>query len=701
MKSEHSRTILLVEDEAIIALKERKTLEAHGFTVTVARTGEEAIQAVQADPSIDLVLMDIDLGPGIPGTEAARRILARRAVPIVFLTGHTEKEYVESVEEITRYGYIVKNSGEFVLIQSIKMAFELFDREQRYSSLFYNTHSPMLLIRPETGHIVDANPAACDFYGWSQKALTGMTVHDINQFPEERVEKELSHARSEERNTFFFRHRRADGSVRDVEVRSSPISVGSEELLYSIIHDVTEQKRAERARAESEARFRRVYENMSVGVAQLSLDFRFEAANEAYCRMLGYAEEELIGLSIADLTSPEEVGSKTALIGQLARGEIEHYRTETSLVHKTGRTIRANVDANLIRDHDGKPSYLIGTTIDVTAYRDTLAALERSERHFRNIFDSTKDAIYIHTMEGQFLEVNAPACAKLGYTREELLTMGPADIDSQDHAPEAPKRMDHISRTGQMVFESIHRRKDGHEFPVEVSSKTIEYDGEKCIISVARDIAERRQTEQELARALSQTEQLLTELNHRVKNNLNMVASLIALKDASLGEAADLSDIHSRVSAITYVHDKLYQTADIDRIDVSQYLEDLLTGVFSLSTRGSVRLHKDIDRVIFPTETALNLGLIVNELATNALKYGFGDDETPEFFVELRKSEEGGEFELVVSNSGAPFPDSVDLENPQSLGLQLVAGLVAQLQGKMRLRRTPRPTFEIVFPAAA
>jgi len=121
------KTILLVEDEAIIAMAEKMALEKRGYTVLTSGTGEEAIEAVKKTTGIDLILMDIDLGRGMDGTRAAEIILGERDLPVVFLSSHAEPEIVEKTEKITSYGYIVKNSGDTVMDASIKMAFKLFD----------------------------------------------------------------------------------------------------------------------------------------------------------------------------------------------------------------------------------------------------------------------------------------------------------------------------------------------------------------------------------------------------------------------------------------------------------------------------------------------------------------------------------------------------------------------------------------------
>jgi CheY-like chemotaxis protein len=130
MSSTDRKTILLVEDEPLIALAASQTIAGFGYEVLVSGTGEKAVRLAETDPRIDLILMDIDLGEGIDGPEAATRILRSRDLPVVFLTSHAERGMVERVKGITRYGYVIKNSGDFVLRSSIEMAFELFEAHE-------------------------------------------------------------------------------------------------------------------------------------------------------------------------------------------------------------------------------------------------------------------------------------------------------------------------------------------------------------------------------------------------------------------------------------------------------------------------------------------------------------------------------------------------------------------------------------------
>jgi len=124
------KSILLVEDEAILGMLQKATLEKYGYCVTTVNSGEKAVEYINNNLSIDLILMDIDLGRGIDGTQAAEHILSNHDIPIIFLSSHTEPEIVEKTEKITSYGYVVKNSTITVLDASIKMAFKLFDAKQ-------------------------------------------------------------------------------------------------------------------------------------------------------------------------------------------------------------------------------------------------------------------------------------------------------------------------------------------------------------------------------------------------------------------------------------------------------------------------------------------------------------------------------------------------------------------------------------------
>ena len=155
--------------------------------------------------------------------------------------------------------------------------------------MFENNRAVKLLIDPESGAIVDANMAACDYYGYTRDELLALHVWDINVRGEEQVRAaSWARAPSQERSYFQFRHMRASGEIRDVEIHSGPIEVGGRKLLYSIIHDITERKRAEKALQQSEEKYRVIFDYAPVGIYQSTRDGRLVTANATLARMLGY-----------------------------------------------------------------------------------------------------------------------------------------------------------------------------------------------------------------------------------------------------------------------------------------------------------------------------------------------------------------------------------------------------------------------------
>ncbi len=281
MKNHKQKTILLVEDEIIIAMGESVIIEKYGFAVVTAASGKQAIEMARTNPDIDLILMDIDLGRGLDGTQAAAQILQFRELPIVFLTGHSEKEMVDKVKKITRYGYVLKNSGEFVLIESINMAFELFEAHQRaeaenqklqaterkFRTMYQFSKAGIARLGLDS-EIEQANPTYCRMLGYTEAELIGKTISDItlpDDLPEN-LEKQTQLGRGEIENfTMEKRFVHKDGHavygllnaclVRDNE--------GNPEYFLGNVVDITDRRNAEEALLQSESFHRTLLSNIS------------------------------------------------------------------------------------------------------------------------------------------------------------------------------------------------------------------------------------------------------------------------------------------------------------------------------------------------------------------------------------------------------------------------------------------------------
>jgi two-component sensor histidine kinase len=205
-------------------------------------------------------------------------------------------------------------------------------------------------------------------------------------------------------------------------------------------------------------------------------------------------------------------------------------------------------------------------------------------------------------------------------------------------------------------------------------------------------------SEQELRlkKALEEKDYLMRELHHRIKNNLAMVSSLISLKDCEI--EADLSDLKHRIDVITFVHEKLHQGNHVQTIATQEYFQELLDSLFSATTFRDIEIVNTIEAMRLPVKIAIPLGLIVNELATNALKHGFIPEKRAVFTLDLKRNATKGEYALQVSNTGKPFPEEVDVHTTDTLGLQLISILIHQLHGRLELVKRPFPVFTLTFP---
>jgi two-component sensor histidine kinase len=211
------------------------------------------------------------------------------------------------------------------------------------------------------------------------------------------------------------------------------------------------------------------------------------------------------------------------------------------------------------------------------------------------------------------------------------------------------------------------------------------------VIEHLRDVTEQVESNRKLTAALQEKDDLMRELNHRVKNNLGMVSSLLSLKDESLGPRIDLSDVRNQIDAIQTVHQKLYEAGEVSRVNPRDYIRDLLDTVFASFYDSPVTVDIRIPDTTVHTKTAVCLGLITNELATNAIKHGFSEDRSHRFSVSMDRDATGWTYS--VFNDGRPFPEDIGFDHGRTLGLQLIASLAEQLGARVEVHREPSPTF--------
>ncbi|MCJ7643714.1 MAG: PAS domain S-box protein [Candidatus Aminicenantes bacterium] len=331
------------------------------------------------------------------------------------------------------------------------------------------------------------------------------------------------------------------------------------------------------------------------------------------------------------------------------------------------------------------------------AEHDRLALI----RHFEYLHKYANDIILLADRNHRIIEANERACAAYGYAREELLGKFIPDFRSPQVRPDFEPTIREAERRGGLIFETLHQRKDGKTFPVEISMRIFEIEGKKYHQAIIRDITERKKAEEQNKEALREKDVLLREIHHRVKNNMQIISSLLSLQAQSLPDPevkAIFRESQDRIRTMALVHEKLYQTNDLSRIDFAEYIRSLAAYLFRTyqDEAGRVQLKTDMDKTFLDINTSIPCGLIVNELVSNALKHAFPDGKKGEITIELRESE-GGTLRLTVRDNGIGFPEGVDLRATDTLGLQIVGLLVDQIDGKIDVKRDRGAAFTVTF----
>jgi PAS domain S-box-containing protein len=388
MSSAKGKKILLVEDEAIIAMDERATLEGYGYEVAVASSGEVAIAMVEGDGSIDLVLMDVDLGKGIDGSTAARRILERRPLPVVFLSSHTEPEVVETTEKIASYGYVLKHSGLAVLDISVKMAFRLFEATRRLEEEKEHLRTTLysigdaVIVTGIDGRIARMNPVAERLTGWDFLEAEGKPIGEVFALVDsetgERAGDPVGAVLESGLGQGFASHRSLlsrHGEEYQVADSCSPImSRGSMTGAVLVFRDVSEAYEVQRSLEASRERLEIALEVSNAGIWEWDIaagTVRFDARFHA---LLGYEEGELPSRTDewATYHHPEDWPSVMRRCEAYLRGETPVYESEHRIRAKSGEWAWVFTRGKRAPSTDhGNEDRFMGIAIDVSERKAT------------------------------------------------------------------------------------------------------------------------------------------------------------------------------------------------------------------------------------------------------------------------------------------------------------------------------------------
>lgn len=371
---------------------------------------------------------------------------------------------------------------------------KLRESEERYRQLFMGNTAVQWLIDPQDGRIIEANEAACRYYGYDIDTFKLMTVFDINLLSPSAIQTAMRGAKEKQCQQFFFQHRLASGEIREVEVHSGPISLEGRQLLYSIIHDVTERKYAEAALARTLAEQDAILDHSMVGIVLLSQDRRFLRVNRKFIEIVGYSEAELLGQTTALLypSQAEHEAINQTVYNVINTGTT--HEAEHRMQRKDGRFFWCRFLIKSIDPQDPTRGY-IWNLEDVTEQRQAKENLRLAAK----VFETTTEAIVVTDADNRIILANPAFTTITGYQLAEIKGKRPNILKSGRHDKEFYTTMwQNLVKTGKWQGEIWNRRKDGKIYVSWTSIVTIQ-DAQGHIVQhvgVFSDITQRKQAEE-------------------------------------------------------------------------------------------------------------------------------------------------------------------------------------------------------------
>lgn len=470
-------------------------------------------------------------------------------------------------------------------------------------------------------------------------------------------------------------------------------------ILKRIIHittDITRIKKTEEALRKSERKYHELVDSAMVAVFTSNLEGKILFANRAMTEMFGYdGVDDLKKHNIAVLYKNIE-DRKLFLENLLKKRVLINYEVET--VAKNGNTVNVLVGATINND------VLTGMFMDITDRKKSESKLKESEERYRTLYSSMSEGVAIHRMiystdkvplDYVIIDINPAFEEIIGISREDSVGKNASELYHSENPPYIEIYSD-VAQTGNSTRFETYFEPLNKYFDISVFSPS-----KDRFVTVFEDISNRRISEDKIKASLKEKEVLLQEIHHRVKNNMQIISSLLNLQTRYVGNdkvALDvLKESQNRVTTMAMIHEKLYQSNDFMNIDIGSYIEKLVKDLLYSYAIPKGRIVPNIysDDIQLNIETSIPCGLIISELVSNSLKYAFPDDRIGEILISLRATDNG--YILTVGDDGIGLPENFDYTNTDSLGLELVNNLVDQIDGTIQLDNSSGTKFVIKF----
>ena len=701
--------ILMLEDVASDAKLNAVQLSKDGFNFTykLVNSEDSYIKAIKEDPP-DLILSDYNL-PQFNGLEALEILKELNPeIPFIMVTGSLDDEtavqcikqgawdYVIK-EHIVRLGAAVKKALQLKdEIAKKKAAEEALKQTERKFQKFTELLPEGVCETDLYGNITFANEKALKVFGYTARDLKKKLniLQIIAPFDKERALNKLNSLyKGEYSGSDEFIAMKKNGEIFPIIIHANVVFQNDLPVgLRTVLVDITQQKKNEEIIRQNAEKLSLMIDNSPIGVCSTDLKGYFQSVNPAYCSMLGYSQEELIGKHFNEFTHKDDINKNAELYDKLVNRELQYFDLEKRYIRKDETVIICRLRSQIVHDVSGKPLFEIAVVEDITERKKALEELKRREEFNYALFQYNPIETMVVDDQGRIMQINQ------------------AIINNRTRAPEIGAVMykDYAAEHEIDMYDNLMRCiKTGKTMHVPESSYKekiwmiqIAPFKEGAIIT-AMDITARKHAEHELLKSLQEKDVLLKEVHHRVKNNMQIISSMLKLQARHITNEETLqhlNDSQNRVRSMALIHEKLYQTDDFEEIDYYDYIHSLVN-YLTLSYRELMKrisIQIDIKDIWLDINTSIPCGLIINELITNSLKYAFPDGRKGIISISITKTKTE-KLILEVKDNGIGLPKDFSMENIDSLGLQLVTALSKQLHASIDINTDEGVCFTLEF----
>ncbi|MCX6683998.1 MAG: PAS domain S-box protein [Methanoregula sp.] len=582
----------------------------------------------------------------------------------------------------------------------------LSEGEEKFHEIFDKVndaiHIHEILIDGSPGTFIEVNEVACRMLQYSKEELLCHTPLDLTTDYHSRPLSEIITELATRGNALFeTEHTRKDGVIIPVEVNAHVIQYDKKKRVLSVVRDITERKLAEKALRESESKYKQLVTMLNEGIWMIDQNATTTFVNRKMAEILGYTVEDMMGKPAYFFTSPE-LSDAIKLDINASEAE-EPKQREVVLLKNDGSTVYTLMNTTGIRDESGKYLGGIAGVIDITERKIAEEALQKSETKYKQLVTMLNEGILVIDRNATITFANNKLALMLGFALDEIVGKPVFSFLPPDLRDKAKVGIE-SERSGEVTQrEVVLIRKDGSQLSgLMVTTPVLDARGMSIGgIAAVIDITERTQMERVVLASLKEKEILLKEIHHRVKNNLQIIASLLSLQSRYVTDENVLNvlkESQNRVKAMALVHERLYRSENLSEVALSDYLRFLIDNLFGFygANPQEVRMSFDAGDVKVDINKAIPIGLIINELVSNSFKHAFPEGKKGDLTITLRQDERS--LVMTVHDTGPGIPADFDWRNAKSLGLRLVISLVEQISGTIELDRSGGTTFKISIP---